>query len=63
MDLSIYQNSINGGIKKDIYEIEEQLFNKARSINKEGISDKDIITYYKWVDEYLAKEYKKRFNL
>ncbi|MCT4601036.1 MAG: hypothetical protein N4A32_09090 [Marinifilaceae bacterium] len=63
MDLSIYQNSINGGIKKDIYEIEEQLFNKARSINKEGISDKDIITYYKWVDEYLEKEYKKRFNL
>jgi hypothetical protein len=64
MDLSVYQNSVNGGIRAKINKIEDQILLKANKlIDSKNLRDNDIIAFYKWVDEYVEREYKAEFNL
>lgn len=64
MDLAVYQNTINGGIKEDIDRIENNIIKMSKSIlEDEIVSDKKIISFYNWIDNYIENEYKKCFNL
>lgn len=64
MDLSVYQNSVDGGIKSKINKIEDKILIKANELlSSKNIKDIDIIAFYKWVDEYVEREYKAEFNL
>jgi len=64
MDLSAYQNTVNGGIKHNIDRIEDEILLKASILEKsQKLTDKDIVAFYNWVDTYVEKEYKACFNL
>ena len=64
MDLSVYQNTVNGGIKENINKIEDKIIAKANNlINTKKLKDKDIVAFYDWLDTYVEAEYKIAFGL
>jgi len=64
MDLSVYQNTVNGGIKAKITKIEDVIIAKANLLtSSKKLKDKDIVAFYNWLDTYVVAEYKTVFGL
>jgi len=64
MDITAVINRNNTGFLQKIKPIEEIVFNETESkLNewKEDVKTENIQEYYKWLDEFVMKEYKKKF--
>lgn len=65
MDLAAYQNSVDGGIKSRINQIEDVIISRGEEyLNKwrsGKIKDGDVADFYEWLDKYIEESYKKHF--
>ena len=64
MDITAVINRNNTGILQKIKPIEENVFNETETkLNewKEDVKTENIQEFYKWLDEFVMKEYKKNF--
>lgn len=67
INLSVVVNQQNNGYLQLLQPIENEIFKKYNSlmsqIEKGKKSEKDIKSFYTWIDQYLLKTYKEQFNI
>ena len=68
IDIAQLINKQGTGILQVIMPIEDEVVSHGESIiqrirEAKSYPVKDIDSYYKWVDEYIVKEYKEKFGL
>jgi hypothetical protein len=67
INLSAVINQQNNGYMQLLQPIEDEIFKKANlliiDLEKGTKTEKDIQSFYAWVDQYLSDSYKARFNL
>ncbi len=66
INLSAVINKENSGYMQILQSVETEIFEKAGQLT-EGLekgkkSEKDILDYYKWIDQYLLKSYNDKFH-
>ncbi len=66
IDLSVILNQEGNGYWQLLQPIEDKIFEKANVLMSDlengKKSKKDILDFYKWIDKYLKKSYKKNFK-
>lgn len=67
LDMAVYQNSTNGGVRSQIERMEAAVVSKANTeLTKwraSSIDAKQVKDFYDWVDSYVQSEYKGAFGL
>jgi len=65
MDLAVYQNNVDGGIKSHINKIEDEIISRGEEyLNKwrsGKIKDSDVAEFYSWLDNYIEQSYRSEF--
>jgi len=66
INLSVVINKQNTGYLQLLQPVENEIFEKANSLiaglDKGKKTEKDIQSFYAWIDSFLAKKYKEQFN-
>jgi hypothetical protein len=67
INLSAVMNKKGTGIYQKVKPIDDSIYSKAneviRGFYKDGFDNDAALDFYKWVDEFVKKEYQNKFNL